>query len=51
MKLNTVFVLGAGFTKAFLPKAPLMEDDYDADGALSEKFAKSPHAARLLVIM
>jgi hypothetical protein len=26
-----VFVLGAGFTKAFLPQAPLLTDDYEVD--------------------
>jgi hypothetical protein len=29
MSGKTVFVLGAGFTKAFAPNAPLIEDDYD----------------------
>lgn len=33
---DTVFVLGAGFTKAFLPDAPLLVDDYDASSILLE---------------
>jgi hypothetical protein len=33
---GTVFVLGAGFTKAFLPRAPLVEDDYGARALLAE---------------
>jgi len=33
---NTVFVLGAGFTKAFLPNAPLLVDDYDVPSILLE---------------
>jgi hypothetical protein len=36
---GTVFVLGAGFTKGFLPKAPLLIDDFGAE-ALKTKFAK-----------
>jgi len=31
----TVFVLGAGATKAFLPRAPLMVDDYELERLLS----------------
>lgn len=42
-----VFVLGAGFTKAFLPNAPLMVDDYNGE-ALAEKFIGFPHASRIL---
>ncbi len=42
-----VLVLGAGFTKAFLPDAPLMVDDYDGE-ALAEKFLRFPHASRIL---
>jgi len=45
---KTVFVLGAGFTKAFMPDAPLIEDNYDFDHQLTHRFAKSPHAHRLL---
>ncbi len=44
-----VFVLGAGFTKAFLPGAPLVTDDYDVD-SLMNKFAPFPHAQRLLAL-
>ncbi len=43
---KTVFVLGAGFTHAFFPKAPLLTDDYD--GELLVKFDKLPHARRIL---
>src|SRR5712691_11276920 len=42
---QTVFVLGAGFTKAFLPHAPLLEDDYAVD---LEKFKHFPLARRIL---
>ncbi len=31
---TTVLVLGAGFTKAVLPKAPVLQDDYNVDGLL-----------------
>ena len=42
-----VFVLGAGFTKAFLPHAPLMVDDYEGD-KLASKFLNFPYASRVL---
>ncbi len=42
-----VFVLGAGFTKAFLPYAPLMVDKYEI-GSIIEKFKKFPYALRIL---
>lgn len=42
-----VFVLGAGFTKAFLPNAPLMVDDYEGD-ILASKFEEFPYASRIL---
>ena len=42
-----VFVLGAGFTKAFLPTAPLMTDDYSGL-ELAEKFKNFPHASSIL---
>jgi hypothetical protein len=42
-----VFVLGAGFTKAFIPEAPLVEDHYDV-GPLVEKFKAFPAASRIL---
>jgi len=48
MDRNTVFVLGAGFTKAFLPEAPLTTDNYDEDGRLSERFQGGGYAGRLL---
>ena len=49
MKLteNTVLILGAGFTKAFLPKAPLLVDNYNED-QLSENFSKFPWAYKIL---
>jgi hypothetical protein len=37
--VQTVFVLGAGFTKAFVPDAPLLVDEY-YDEDLGAKFAK-----------
>jgi hypothetical protein len=44
---GTVFVLGAGFTKAFLPQAPLLIDDYGGD-ELKQKFARFPEVLALL---
>lgn len=44
---KTVFVLGAGFTKAFFPKAPLLIDDYNAP-FLKEKFCHFNYATRIL---
>ena len=44
---KTVFVLGAGFTRAFLPDAPLMVDDYDG-AELARKFRGFPNASRIL---
>lgn len=46
---GTVFVLGAGFTRAFLPQAPLLVDDYDAE-LLKRQFAGFPDAVRQLEI-
>lgn len=46
---KTVFVLGAGFTRAFLPSAPLLTDDYNADELL-KIFAEQRHARDLLEI-
>ena len=46
LTIKTVFVLGAGFTHAFFPKAPLLTDDYA--GELLAKFEKLPHARRIL---
>src|SRR4051812_12991938 len=48
MHRDTVFVLGAGFTKAFLPEAPLMVDAYDSDGHLSDRVKGASYAGRLL---
>lgn len=42
-----VFVLGAGFTKAFVPGAPLLVDDYPIKELL-EQFRGFEHAARVL---
>lgn len=44
---KTVYVLGAGFTKAFLPDAPLLKDHYDMV-PLAEKFERFPYSSRLL---
>lgn len=44
---NTVFVLGAGFTKAFVPDAPLLTYDFDFKPLL-RKFEKFPSALRVL---
>jgi hypothetical protein len=45
--MSEVFVLGAGFTKAFLEDAPLLVDDYGGSDLL-EKYAAFPHAQRIL---
>jgi len=42
-----VFILGAGFTRAFNPHAPLNEDNGIAD-RLVDRFKQFPHASRLL---
>lgn len=42
-----VFVLGAGFTRAFLPNAPLLKDSYDVTGLL-QKYDEFKHAKRVL---
>jgi len=44
---KTVYVLGAGFTKAFLPDAPLLRDNYDME-QLAEKFQQFPYSSRLI---
>jgi len=41
------FILGAGFTRAFLPSAPLLTDDYDS-AKLLEQFKNLPNALRIL---
>ena len=43
----TVFILGTGFTKAFLPDAPLLTDDYGGLDLL-DKFKNFDHAGRIL---
>lgn len=47
LRSREVFVLGAGFTKAFLPHAPLMVDDYEGE-KLASKFKQFPYASRIL---
>ena len=44
---RSIIVLGAGATKAFLPAAPLAEDDYNAQH-LSDQFRGFPYAYKLL---
>ena len=44
---STVFVLGAGFTRAFYPNAPLMRDDWGVD-ELIKKFGSIPGLRRIL---
>ena len=44
---HSVIVLGAGATRAFLPAAPLAEDDYNLKH-LSDQFRGFPYAYRLL---
>jgi hypothetical protein len=44
---RTVLVLGAGFTKAFVPEAPLLIDDFGGK-KLAKKFRRFPYAARVL---
>lgn len=44
---NTVFVLGAGFTRAFLPEAPLVVDDYGSQ-YLMNKFRRFSRATQVL---
>jgi hypothetical protein len=44
---NIVCVLGAGFSKAFFPSAPLMVDDYSAV-SLAQKFRFFKHASRII---
>src|SRR5262249_16987335 len=46
---GTVFVLGAGFTKAFLPNAPLLEDDYGGDSLLEEFKGDGFRYARIIL--
>ena len=44
---NRVFVTGAGFTRALVPNAPLLVDDFGND-ALAERVQGLPNASRLL---
>jgi hypothetical protein len=44
---DTVFVLGAGFTKAFVPQAPLLVDDFGGE-QLKRRFAEFPEALSVL---
>ncbi len=46
---SEVFVLGAGFTHAFFPDAPLMVDDYDSSNLL-DKFKDFPIARQILQV-
>ena len=41
-----MYVLGAGFTKAFLPDAPLLKDYYDTE-QIAERFKEFHGASRL----
>lgn len=46
---KTVFVLGAGFTRAFVPEAPLLIDRYDDEmRELFEHYGRHKHAKRIL---
>ncbi len=47
MVSTTVYVLGAGFTKAFLPDAPLLKDHYDT-AQLAETFERFSYSSRLI---
>ncbi len=46
---GTVFVLGAGFTKSFLPNAPLLEDDYGAREILEELQGREFQYAKVIL--
>lgn len=43
-----VLVLGAGFTKAFLPAAPLLLDNYGMEGTLTRKYRELEYANDIL---
>lgn len=45
----TVYVLGAGFTKAFAPDAPLLIDDYSLQ-TVTKEFSNLPCATRILEV-
>ncbi|MEZ6136980.1 MAG: SIR2 family protein [Pirellulaceae bacterium] len=44
---NTVFVLGAGFTKAFLPDAPVLVDDFEGE-RLANQYAAFTYESAIL---
>ena len=44
---NRVVVTGAGFTRAFVPRAPLLVDDFNND-VLEDRVRGLPNASRLL---
>lgn len=44
---NRVFVTGAGFTRALVPNAPVLIDDFGND-ALADRVRGLPNASRLL---
>lgn len=43
-----VIVMGAGFTRAFLPKAPLLLDNYGIEGVLTTKYQHLRYAREIL---
>lgn len=45
--MNRVFILGAGFTRAFLPSSPLLVDDF-YNTEVASKLRGLPHATSLL---
>lgn len=46
---KTVFILGAGFTRAFLPRAPLLIGDFNGEALLAE-MASNPYARNVLEV-
>ena len=46
---KTVFVIGAGFTKAFAPDAPLLVDDYGVCG-IKKQFESFPTALSIAIV-
>jgi hypothetical protein len=47
LRSDEIFVLGAGFTKAFYPDSPLMIDDFQGDYLL-KKFEAFPQASHIM---
>jgi hypothetical protein len=45
---RTVLVLGAGFTRAFVPKSPLLIDDYNVEPTLTARYARQRAAHDIL---